>query len=272
MHRILLARLLIHQLSSEVTKKGLREALHTLPASLDYLYENILQKISSQMSEDAELANQVLMWLGFSYRPMSLRELQHALAVTHIQPGETYLDEELLISTNVISGVCDGLVMVDEETDIIRMFHYSAQEYLERVSDQRFPGAQVEITQSCLIYLSLEPFASGPCFETKLRDRILEYPFVVYAAEFWLQHAKRNEKKHIGLIVRLLTVKKTYESWIQILKSIEESASRDPSLEGLQVAQVLGVRLAACTTPLEVAKVLGLDLVATILVERGICW
>ncbi|KIN03121.1 hypothetical protein OIDMADRAFT_18537, partial [Oidiodendron maius Zn] len=94
--------------------------------------------------------------------------------------------------------------MVDEETDIIRLCHFSAQEYLEHVRDQRFPEAQVEITRSCLVYLSLEPFASGPCLETKLRDRILEYPFVVYAAEFWLLHAKRNEKKHIGQVVRLL--------------------------------------------------------------------
>jgi hypothetical protein len=264
------ARLLIDQLSPQVTKKGIRKALHTLPDSLDSVYEDVLQTISSQTSEDAQLANLVLMWLVFSYRPMSHRELQHALAVSHIQPGETYFDEELLISTDEISDVCAGLVMVEEETDIIRLVHYSAREYLKRVMDQRFPEAQVEITQSCLLYLSLEPFASGPCLETKLRDRILEYPFVVYAAEFWLQHAKRNEKKHIGQIVRLLTVKKIYESWIQILESIKESASGDPSPEGVLVTQVLVVRLAACTTPLEAAMALGLDLVATTLAERGI--
>jgi hypothetical protein len=159
---MLLATLLINQLSSQATKKGLRKALHTLPDSLDFVYKDALQRISSQKSEDAKLANLVLMWLVFSYRPMSHRELQHALAVPHIQTGETYLDEELLISTDEISGICAGLVMVDEETDIIRLSHYSAQEYLERVRDQRFPEAQVEITQSCLLYLSLEPFASGP--------------------------------------------------------------------------------------------------------------
>lgn len=104
--------------------------------------------------------------------------------------------------------------MVDEEADIIRFSHCRTKEYLNRVRDQRFLNAQVEIMQCCLAYLSLDPFESKPCLETKLSDRILESPFAVYTAEFWARHVKRKEKKHIGHIVKLLTMENIQGCWI----------------------------------------------------------
>jgi hypothetical protein len=273
--RIFFAELLIQEISHVHTLQDLRKALHTLPDSIELIYGQTLQRISSQAPEYSELGNQVLMWLAFSYRQMSRRELQHALAVMHIQPGENRLDEDWLPSTDTISDAGVGLVTVDEEGDAIRFSHVSAWAYLNRVKYERFPKAQLEITQTCLAYLSLEPFASGPCLETKIRDRTLEYPFALYAAEFWLRHAKRNEESHIGQIVEFLAGKKTYESWIQILKQIAEPASGVISPEDIQltnVTQALSVKLAVCRTPFEAANALELYLVAATLAERGIVW
>jgi len=208
---------------------------------------------------------------------MSQRELQQAIAVIIMEPTEMISHEDpffkteySLFTTEDISQVCVGLVTKDE-TDMIRLSHASLHEYLNRIKGQRFPEAQVQITECCLKFLSRKPFASGPCLETTLRDRILEYPFALYAAEFWMLHAKENERNHIEQIVDFLTAKTTYKSWIQILKYIEESASEDISaqeLQGTVASQTLSARLAACKTPLQAAKVLDLDLVATTLAER----
>ena len=56
-------------------------------------------------------------------------ELQHALAV---ETGTSELDEENLLEIGDLISVCAGLVIADEESNIIRLVHYTTQEYLER--------------------------------------------------------------------------------------------------------------------------------------------
>jgi hypothetical protein len=46
--------------------------------------------------------------------------------------------------------VCAGLVAVDKESSIIRLVHYTTQEYFERVRIEWNPGAQEEIAVTCL--------------------------------------------------------------------------------------------------------------------------
>lgn len=262
----------IDQLADAVTKKALRESLHTLPRSMDAMYESILERVFSQTEKDVELAKRILKWLYFSYRPMSRRELQHALAAANVQPSDNGLDEEWLPSTDRISAVCHGLVSVNEGSGTIHYTHASIQNYIGYNSNRMFPEGQLKITQTCLIYLSLEPFASGPCLEIRLPERILEYPFSAYAAEFWVQHATVDEEKHVDQIVKFFSARRTYESWIQILLSIEKSALEESSLEGVPVKKALGMRLAACATPLEAARLLELRLVETALLLRGVQW
>ncbi len=52
-------------------------------------------------------------------------------------------------------SVCAGLVTVDEESDIIRLVHYTAREYFERKQKDWFGNAETDITQICVTYLSL---------------------------------------------------------------------------------------------------------------------
>ncbi|KFY78964.1 hypothetical protein V498_09003, partial [Pseudogymnoascus sp. VKM F-4517 (FW-2822)] len=114
----LFAALLIEKLSSVNTRQQLRKAYQTSPDSLTEIYNKTLQKISSQSPEDSKLGDLVLMWLAFSYLgPMGCRELQHALAATHIQPSENCLNEDWLPRTDTMYTVTAGLVTVDEEAD-----------------------------------------------------------------------------------------------------------------------------------------------------------
>ena len=69
---------------------------------------------------------------------------------------------------------CAGLVTIDEESDIIHWVHYTTQEYFERTQNQWFPNAEIDITKTCVTYLSFSVFESGFCqrnneFEERLQ-------------------------------------------------------------------------------------------------------
>ena len=60
----------------------------------------------------------VLSWISFVVRPLSVEELQHALGV---RPTHTDLRRGALPDKEIMVSVCAGLVVIDEESDIIRL-------------------------------------------------------------------------------------------------------------------------------------------------------
>ena len=87
-------------------------------------------------------------------------------------------------------SVCAGLVTVDQESNIIRLVHYTTQEYFERIREAWNPYAQQEITSKCLTYLSFKTFGTGSCLsDAGFEHRLSRNPFLDYAARYWGQHA-----------------------------------------------------------------------------------
>jgi hypothetical protein len=128
-----------------------------------------MKRIESQIADSEDLAKQVLAWITCAKRPLTTVELRYALAV---EIGETELDEENLPETEDMVSVCAGLVTVDEEIDIIRLVHYTTQEYFERTQRFWFPNIQKDIARICITYLSFDTFKAGFCrtdkeFETR---------------------------------------------------------------------------------------------------------
>ncbi len=68
-------------------------------------------RIAGQIESDRMLAMQVLAWTSYTHRPLSLRELQHALAVS---PEMTAMDPDAIGDELTLTSVCAGLVVVDE--------------------------------------------------------------------------------------------------------------------------------------------------------------
>ena len=83
-------------------------------------------------------------------RPLSTAELRHALAV---KADMAKLDEDFLPEVEVLGSICAGLVIVDEQSNIVRLVHYTTQEYFERTS--LFQNAETDITVTCVSYLIL---------------------------------------------------------------------------------------------------------------------
>jgi hypothetical protein len=88
-----------------------------------------MERIEGQVKDQKELAKQVLSWIAYAKRPLTTLELQHALAIV---VGESELDEDNLPEIEDMVSACAGLVTIDKESDIIRLIHYTTQEYFER--------------------------------------------------------------------------------------------------------------------------------------------
>lgn len=147
-----------------------------------------MERIKMQTEGLQQLANNVLSWITYAKRPLTTTELQHALAV---ETDEPELDEENLPQVEDMVSVCAGLVTIDEESDIIRLVHYTTQEYFERTRSDWFPDAETNITNICATYLSFDTFKCGFCptdeqFELRLQGN----PFYDYAAQYWGHHAR----------------------------------------------------------------------------------
>ena len=100
------------------------------------------------------------------------------------------LDRENIPDVNDMVSFCAGLVIVDLESNIIRLVHYTTQEYLKRILATWIPDAPTSIAITCLTYLSFKIFASG-CSpnDREFEDRLAQNVFLGYAASHWANHA-----------------------------------------------------------------------------------
>jgi ankyrin repeat protein len=158
--RFLLAQLYVGSLTDKTTSKAVRLALEKLPNGsppdvLDTTYNEVMQRIDDQPTGFRELGRKVLSWITYALRPLTVEELQQAIA---IEPGESKMDKENFADSDDLVSVCAGLVTFEEESQIIRLVHYTTQEYFERKRATLFPQAQNDITRTCLTFLLFEKF------------------------------------------------------------------------------------------------------------------
>lgn len=146
-----------------------------------------MKRINGQKPGLRKLAMKVLAWITCAKRPLTTSELQHALAVT---VGEPTLDEDNLFEIEDIVSVCAGLVTVDEESGIIRLVHYTTQEYFERTQEKWFLHTEEYITAICATYLSFDVFENGACAtDDEFEERLSSNKLYNYASHSWGRHA-----------------------------------------------------------------------------------
>ncbi|KAF1952741.1 hypothetical protein CC80DRAFT_393274, partial [Byssothecium circinans] len=92
--------------------------------ALDDAYKDAIQRIKGQLAGDYERAKNVLSWITYAQRPLTTAEICCALAVEN---EEEELDLENITDVEDLVSVCAGLVVVDEESGVIRLVHYTTQ-------------------------------------------------------------------------------------------------------------------------------------------------
>ncbi|KAJ7589303.1 Pfs, NACHT and ankyrin domain protein [Mycena floridula] len=173
------ARLHLDALASQLNRKGLHKALALLPDRIMDSYDEAMARIKAQGKDQYELAHQIFYWLAYAKSPLSIKELQHAVAVSE---DMTEMDLDAI---------------VDEQRSyrshgydrIVQLVHYTTQEYFQQKQKLVFPGIHTLMAITCLTYLSFNAFDS-----THIRLGIWkQYPLYKYASMHWGTHAKVDE-------------------------------------------------------------------------------
>ncbi|UPL04021.1 hypothetical protein LCI18_014955 [Fusarium solani-melongenae] len=154
----LLAKLHFESLTGKMTRKAIRRTLQSLPtgsSAYDSAYEEAMNRIEDQNRDKRDMAKKTLLWITCAKERLTKSELQEALAV---EIGERELDQDNLPDMEDVASVCAGLVAIDEESDVVRLVHYTTQDYFERTRVKWFEGAESHISEVCLTYLLLEQF------------------------------------------------------------------------------------------------------------------
>jgi predicted ATP-grasp superfamily ATP-dependent carboligase len=150
-----------------MTKKAIKSTLKSLPkgsTALNKAYDEAIERIEGQLPDESKLAKSVLNWVIYAKRQLIIKEITHALA---IEEGDLELDEDNIPDIEDLISVCASLIAVDEESDVIRLVHYTTQDYFKRVQETWRLKAQEEITSACLTYLSFCTFDTSRCLNCK---------------------------------------------------------------------------------------------------------
>ncbi|USP76308.1 Arp Ankyrin repeat protein [Curvularia clavata] len=239
----LLARLHVDSLLDKTTAKKVKTALDNLSkgsAALDNAYKDALQRIESQLDGQCELAKKVLSWITYAKRPLTTAELCCALAV---EPQETELDPDNLPDPEDLLSVCAGLVIVDQESAVVRLVHYTTQEFFQRIIDTWNPGALLEITSTCLTYLSFDKFQTGKSPSNReLEKKLQENKFLDYAAKHWGEHALVLQNELYVLIHSFLCSRRLVSCATQVFLA---PRNKFPGDSGTDPESDIGLHLAA---------------------------
>jgi ankyrin repeat protein len=205
----------INNILGQTTKGQMIQALKALPTGLAQNIEFTVERIKSQHPQSkaqAALAMNVLLWLSHAKRPLKVSELQHAVAIS---PEENRMED--LTDPDFFVHYCFGLVVIDKETSIIRLVHFSVNEYLQERRSEFFPNADDILTSSCLSYMFIHQSVLDQCLES-LPVANDEAPFMTYAARHWGIHASASVLLKTQEVVQLFCFRPVFHAWAKLLE------------------------------------------------------
>lgn len=202
-------------------------ALNDLPSTLNDTYTMLLQRIPSH---DHSIARNAFIWLSFSIKRLTLRQLAEAVV---LEETDRNLDDDFRLTDPAsIIDICRGLVQLED--GYVTLAHDSIRACLMSDWIRDSPVAEFwlepaachrAIMRKCLAYLHFDAFAKGHIENRKeyvLRCRM--YPLIDYAAVCWPDHAANTtlEKEDEQLILDFFKTKAlprggNFDSWVQAL-------------------------------------------------------
>ena len=263
----------------------IKEALKTLPKTLDETYERILKRFIDTGAEDnIILLKRICIFIAFAKRPMRLNELAQAIVI-EIR-GQNFDEDAAFCCPEDLLSLCHPLIAVSPHTGLLGFVHYSVQEFLlsERLLNAEgeikmfaldAKSSHVEIAQLCLSFLNYDDFSMGPCTTYEaFKERTVKYPFLKYAADYWPFHSKVQETESIvsDLILKLFIPQKTprLASMLQASSDLFTYCPRNGSdFLKLYYLQIDPRPIGYTMNSLALASLLGLNSVLKGIVENG---
>lgn len=193
-----------------------------------------MRRINAQSLKIRSLAINALLWITFAKRQLTAQEFQYAVAT---KPGMEKLEEEDLPDIGDIVAFCAGLAISDENSGIVRLAHYTTQEYLVQTRQKWFPAAESTLAKTCLTYLSFACFGTEhPNPQNDYNEQLQQDPFYPYAAYHWGKHALEAPETECD-VLQFLQSSRYMQAASQILL--------DPADPGPPLTRATGLHLAA---------------------------
>ncbi|WPG99074.1 Hypothetical protein R9X50_00187900 [Acrodontium crateriforme] len=231
----------------------IKEALYSLPSTLDETYERMLIAIEDQLRADALT---LLRWLAYARSPPTLAELVDATVIDVTGEGHVEIEDrpglddtlEILsglviivgnernednidcfkdVSQNILAPETEGFEFSPSHRQIagdtkIRLAHFSVKEYLESerilkgdAKDFYLEGIKQHgiLSQSCLIYLM---YYSNCDEKLSTEQDLATFPLLRYAAESWYYHSALHGDLEGTREADLLCTDATLRDWLQV--------------------------------------------------------
>lgn len=212
--KFLHAKLYLDSVKTKETLRAIQNTLDNFPEDVEDMYEESMQRV--QNGKHHALGLKVLSRVLCAYRPLSLFELQHLVAIT---PGETDFDGYEDYDQEDILNSTQGLITIDGDSKTVRLVHLTLEEYFshEHVQNKWFPNANKDFAEACLTYLNYDTFSKpvpeGDIYEEKVEN----YPFVAYASQYWGDHVRQvgSDSQFYDATVRLINDSHRIEACIQ---------------------------------------------------------
>ncbi|KAL7936092.1 ankyrin repeat-containing domain protein [Trichoderma chlorosporum] len=243
----LLATFHIDTIMSQPTRGEIKDVLKKLGSGMEGLYEiykQTMERIKGYSEAFRSLAEHVLIWITHAKRPLSIIEIQHALAV---REHMTEFDPDYMPDAKDLKSVCAGLVTTDEESGIIRLVHYTTQEFFQQTQKKWFPEGDSYITKVCVTYLSFDIF--GVVYQTdwEFIQRLQSHPLYTYAAISWGHHAREASisfPKMVSFLNSKIKMELSSQAlWLEISYEFKRYTS-SLKMTGLHLAAYFGLKRA----------------------------
>jgi hypothetical protein len=258
--RFLIAVLQLDRILVERTAAKILKALQSLPSRLEDNYKETLVRIQNQAEPDNALGMRILQWVSHSKRLLLVDEVRHALAVeweAEKDPPRNLEFDDLLDPESLID-VCGGLVIIENESQVIRLVHFTTQEFFLRSPKSLFPeclfpdeppDADTHISKIYLAYLSFDVFGGDLCTSNaELKAHLQLYPFLNYAALHWAYHLRGNPEQHLErMALNFFNCPTNLMASTQIMNMSNHQNGRydepfSESMTGLHVASIFGLQ------------------------------
>ena len=194
------------------------------------IYGVTIERIKAQGGDKSRLGLGALMWISHAERPLTAKELCHALAV---ELGSTDFSPDNIPSITTLVGCCQGLITVDKGETTVRLIHFTIKEYLSARPDI-FSRPHSTMSEICLTYLNSQQIkvisaSTPPDVCGGPSPDIRNTPFLLYCSVHWGTHAK---KEHSDCAMSLaLQLFKEYHCHISWRFLIYEAGYPDPDPE-----------------------------------------
>lgn len=187
------ARIVLEDIAKTTNLATLREVLHCCPSGLQPVYSHFLNRLTSQGPHRSKLARDILQWVCCTARPLTIDELETALA-TRVQTGRVPDSERAFRSS--ILNICGPFIVFSAKDNLVQPVHHSFREFLLSSAANGSLGddarillinekhTHAQLASRCLRYLELQ---ISDCLDSNWSADSLD-SFGTYSLGFWCHH------------------------------------------------------------------------------------